>query len=86
MGRVNKNSSKELSSSNDSNLILKSKIRKIPGRGVKLVAQTKYIVKNVRAFFEKEKSKGYMNKWMNVIDRLSEATGIYTKGDTRPLH
>ena len=27
-------------------------------------------------FFEKEKSKGYMKKQMNVIDRLSEATGI----------
>ena len=27
-------------------------------------------------FFLKEKSKGYMNKRMNVIDRLSEATGI----------
>ena len=27
-------------------------------------------------FFEKEKCKRYMNKRMNVIDRLSEATGI----------
>ena len=43
----------------------------------------KYIVENVRAFFEEEKKnyiyiyiKGYMNKRMNVIDRLSEATGI----------
>ena len=49
--RVNKNSSKESSSSKDSNLILKNKIGKMPGRGVKLVAQTKYIVENVRAFF-----------------------------------
>ena len=48
----------------------------MPGRGVKLVAQTKYIVGKVRAFFGKRKSIGYMNKWMNVIDRLSEATGI----------
>ena len=64
MSRVNKNSSK------DSNLILKNKIGKM------LEAQMKYIVENVRAFFENEKSKGYMKKWKNVIDRLSEATGI----------
>ena len=41
---------------------------------MKLVAQTKYIVENVRAFLEKEKSKGYMNKQMNVLDRLSEVS------------
>ena len=39
----------------------------MPGRGIKLVAQTKYIVENVRAFFEKEKSKGYMNKRLRQL-------------------
>ena len=57
MGRVNKNTSKESGSSKDSNLILKNTIGKMPERGVKLVAQTKYIVENARAFFEKEKVK-----------------------------
>ena len=55
MGRVNSNRSKESGSSKDSNLILKSKIGKMPGRGVKFVAQTKYVVGNVKAFYEKEK-------------------------------
>ena len=46
---------------------------------MKLVAQTKYIMENVRVFFEKEKIKEYMNKRMNIIDKLSEATGISQK-------
>ena len=76
MGQINKNNSKESSSSKDSNLIHKNKIGRMPGKGVKLIAQTNYIVENVRAFYEKEKSKRYVNKQMNVIDRLCEATGM----------
>ena len=46
---------------------------------MKFVVQKKYIVENARAFFEKEKIKGYMNKKMKVLDRLSEATGIFQR-------
>ena len=61
MGRVNNYSSKVSSSSKDFNRILKNKIGKMPGRGVKFVAQTQYIVENVRAFL-KNKFKRYIQK------------------------
>ena len=33
----------------------------------------------LKLFLKKKKIQGYMNKWLNVIDRLSEATGISQK-------
>ena len=33
------------------------KVAKKPGKGVRLTSQTKYVIENVRQFFEKEKRK-----------------------------
>ena len=76
MGQENSNNSKESRSSKDSSLIFKKVIRMMPGRGVKFVAKTKSIVENVRVFIEKEIIREYINQGINVIDRMSEATGI----------
>ena len=53
------------------------KVARTPGRkGVRLRSQSKHIVENVRAFFEKEKAcKSTINR-MAVVKRTAEATGL----------
>ena len=52
------------------------RVAKKPGRGVRLTSQSKYIVENVRQFFEKERSVGMSLKRSCVVERTASATGI----------
>ena len=52
------------------------KLGKKPAKGRKISSQSKYIVKNVRAFFEKEKLKGSFIKRLSGVKRSIEATGL----------
>ena len=62
------------------------KVAWTPGRkGVRLRSQSKQIVENVRAFFEKEKAcKSTINR-MAVVNRTSEATGL-SERTIRDIH
>ena len=44
------------------------KVTKKPGRGIRLTLLTKYIIENVRQFFEEERS--------TLRDRTAKATGV----------
>ena len=48
------------------------KLGEKPAKGSRISSQSKYIVKNVRAFFEKEKLKGL--KRLSGVKRSTEAT------------
>ena len=52
------------------------KVAKKPGKGVRLTSQSKYIVKNVRQLFEKERSVGMSLKRSCVIQRTAAATAV----------
>ena len=52
------------------------KVAKKPGKGVRLVSQSKSIIENVRVFFEREKKYGMSLKRSNVLKRTAEATGM----------
>ena len=52
------------------------KIAKRPGRGVRLTSQSKYIVENVREFFETEKRTGKSILRDRVLERTAQATGV----------
>lgn len=47
---------------------------KRPAKGKTLPSQAKYIIENVRKFFEREKSNG--SKGMAVVKRTADATGL----------
>ena len=56
-----------------------TKVAKRPGRQgihVRLTSQSKYIVMNVRKFFEEEKRTGKSKLRERVLDRTATATGI----------
>ena len=54
-----------------------TKVAKRPGRqGIRLTSQSKYIVMNVRKFFEEEKRTGKSKLRERVLDRTATATGI----------
>ena len=72
MGK-NKKSASSWKSSEDQTL---HKVAKKPGKGVRLTSQMKYVVQNVRQFFEKEKSVGMSLKQSCVVERTAAATGI----------
>ena len=75
MSQVN-NNSKESSSTKDSNPILKNNIGKMPGRSEICSTNEIYCGECLKLFLKRKKIQGYMNKWLNVIYRLSETTGI----------
>ena len=52
------------------------KVAKKPRKGVRLTSQSKYIVQNVRQFFEKERSVGMSIKRSCVVERTAAATGV----------
>ena len=52
------------------------KLGKKPAKGKRISSQSKYIVENVRAFFEKAKLKGSFIKRLSVVKRTAEATGL----------
>ena len=57
--------------------IQSTKVTKRPGRqGIRLTSQSKYIVMNVRKFFEEEKRTGKSKLRERVLDRTATATGI----------
>ena len=62
------------------------KVARTPGRkGVRLRSQSKQIVENVRAFFEKEKAcKSTINR-KAVVKRTAEATGL-SERTNRDIH
>ena len=51
------------------------KVAKKPGKGVRLVSQSKSMIENVRVFFEREKKYGMSLKRSNVLKCTAEATG-----------
>ena len=56
-----------------------------PRKGVRLVSQSKYIVENVRQFFEKERSAGMCLKRSCGMERTAPATGISVRS-VRNVH
>ena len=52
------------------------KVAKKPGRGIRLTSQTKYIIENVRRFFEEEKKTKRSTLRDRVVDRTAKATGV----------
>ena len=50
--------------------------KKKTAKGRRISSQSKYIVENVRAFFEKETLKGSFIKRLSVVKRTTEATGL----------
>ena len=52
------------------------KVAKKPGKGGRLTSQTKYVIENVRQFFEKKKRKGSSIKRERIVERTAEATGV----------
>ena len=52
------------------------KLGKKTAKGRRISSQSKYIVENVRAFFEKEKLKGSFIKTLLGVKRTTEATGL----------
>ena len=61
------------------------RVAKKPGRGVWLTSQSKYIVENVRQYFEKERSVGMSLKRSCVVERTMSATGISIR-NVRNVH
>ena len=52
------------------------KVTKKPGKRAKLISQTKYVIKKVKQYFEKEERKGSSIKRERIIERTAEATGV----------
>ena len=52
------------------------KVAKKSGKGDRLTSQTKYVIENVRQFFEKKKRKGSSIKRERIVEHTAEATGV----------
>lgn len=82
MSKTKKSSGSSKSSSSEQEL---HKVAKRPGKGVRLTSQSKYIVENVRQFFEKERTVGMSLKRSSVVERTAAATGISVRS-VRNIH
>ena len=78
MGKTTISSSGQCSSSE----VQLYKVAEMPGRGVRLTLQSKYIVESVRNFFEKEWSARMSSR---VIERSAVATGVSVRS-VRKIH
>ena len=54
------------------NQLRAQKVAKKPGRGIRLTSQTKYIIENVRRFFEEEKKAKRSTLRDRVVDRTAK--------------
>ena len=61
------------------------RVAKTPGRGVRLVSQSKNIVESVRRFFEREKQYGQSINRSNVVLCTTNATGL-SKATIKRIH